>query len=142
MCRRATGERHGMSQSGWSEDFSYDYYRRILATVTTRFTPRLFRDAAQLPAWTAPSVFLRHDIDISLPPAVRMAAVEQQSGTASTYMVMPQSRLYDVSRSESARMLREIAAMGHEIGVHFDCPDEIRNGHGSLEAIESLILQD
>jgi hypothetical protein len=131
-----------MSHSGWSEDFSYDYYRRILATVADRFTPRLFRDAAQLSTWTAPSVFLRHDIDISLPPAVRMAAVERQCGTPSTYMVMTQSRLYDISRSEPARMLREIAAMGHEIGVHFDCPEELRNGNGRLETIEQLILRD
>jgi hypothetical protein len=131
--------------SGWSEDFSYDYYRRILAAVTARFTPRLFREAVQQD-WSAHCVFLRHDIDIALPPAVRMAAAERESGAVSTYMVMVHSRLYDITRGESVRLLREIAAMGHEIGVHFDCPEELRTRNGNpnsgMAAIEPLILKD
>jgi hypothetical protein len=131
-----------MTRSGWSEDFSYDYYRRMLAAVTGRFTPRLLRDAAWFSGPAAPSVFLRHDIDIALLPAMRMAALERECGAVSTYMVMVDSRLYDISQSDSRRMLREIAAMGHEIGIHFDCPDDVRNGNGNLAAIESLILRD
>ncbi len=140
--RQTTGQGDCMSDSGWCEDFSYAYYRRILAAVTSRFAPRLFREAVQLSSWTAPSVFLRHDIDISLPPAVAMAEVEREAGVVSTYMVMMESQLYDISLGDAVRMVREIAAMGHEIGVHFDCPGELRNGNGSVETIGPLILRD
>jgi hypothetical protein len=131
-----------MSSSGWSKDFSYYYYRRILTALKGRFTPRLFRDAGNLAAWSCASVLLRHDIDISLLPAVRMAVVEQEIGIRSTYMVMARSRLYDLSRADSAQTLREINAMGHELGVHFDCPDELRNEQGDIRALESFILED
>jgi hypothetical protein len=102
----------------------------------------LFRDAPRLSGWNGSSVFLRHDIDVSMDPAIRMAAVERDCGASSTYMFMTRSELYDVTRSGTARQLREIAAMGHEVGVHFDCPSELRNEQFSLDAIESLILED
>jgi hypothetical protein len=57
-------------------------------------------------------------------------------------MVMVRSRLYDVSRADSRRILQEILAMGHEVGVHFDCPEELRQDQGQIDALESPILED
>jgi hypothetical protein len=130
-----------MTTLGWAGDFTYDYYRKILKVVGTLFIPRLFREAANLPGLSG-SAFLRHDIDISLWPALRMAAIEQEQHLSSTYMVMVRSRLYDVSSTESARILSEILGMGHEVGVHFDCPEELRHDHGDISTLESSILED
>lgn len=127
---------------GWCEDFSYGYYRRVLAALGVRFTLRLLGEAKELSDWTLPSVFLRHDVDISLQPAVKLAALEHDAGVLSTYMVMARGQLYDITEADSARMLREIAAMGHEIGVHFDCPEEIRAADCGIDGVESLIVRD
>jgi hypothetical protein len=131
-----------MQAAGWSDDFSYDYYRRILCALKGRFIPRLFGDAIALSAWSGATVLVRHDVDLSLSAAVRMAAVERDLGVRSTYMVMAQSRLYDISRVEMAQILSEIHDMGHEIGVHFDCPDDLRDDDGHIDALESLIVED
>ena len=130
-----------MANTGWSGDFSYRYYRRILQALEGRFRPRLFRDSPGLSSLSG-NVFLRHDIDISLPPALRMASVEREQGMAATYMVMMRSSLYDVSGADSRRILQEILGMGHEVGVHFDCPEGLRREQGQVEALESSILED
>jgi hypothetical protein len=129
------------SQMAWSDDFSYRYYRGILNALEGRFTARLFREAPKLATLSA-SVFLRHDIDISLPPALRMAAVEEEQGLRATYMVMVRSSLYDVGRADSRAILRQILSMGHEVGVHFDCPEELRQDQGRIDDLESSILED
>jgi peptidoglycan/xylan/chitin deacetylase (PgdA/CDA1 family) len=64
--------------------------------------------------------FLRHDCDSALPAAVRMAAIEAEEGVASTYFVMLRSALYNVLAPTNARLVREILAKGHFLGLHFD----------------------
>jgi hypothetical protein len=130
-----------MTDSGWAEDFSYDYYRGMLRTLPGRFVSRLFREAPAIPTLSG-SVFLRHDIDIHLLPALRMATVEHAERISSTYMVMVRSCLYDVSSADSAHILADIISLGHEVGVHFDCPENLRQDKASLSDIESLILDD
>lgn len=127
---------------GWAGSFRYDYYRSLLSAVKERFPIRLFRDARDLSSWHHSGALLRHDIDIALPPAVRMAELEHDAGVCSTYMVMVRSVLYDVSRRESSDMLAEIIAMGHEVGVHFDCPESFRGDANEVTVLESLISDD
>lgn len=63
---------------------------------------------------------LRHDVDVSIEKAYEMASIEAKMGVSSTYFVMTTSNLYNPFSKKNVNFLREIAAMGHEIGLHFD----------------------
>ncbi len=65
-------------------------------------------------------VILRHDIDSCVEKACKMAQLEEELGIRSTYFVLVTSEFYNIAAKRNATMLREIHAMGHEIGLHFD----------------------
>ncbi len=67
-----------------------------------------------------PSLLLRHDIDFSMEYAHSMARIEADNGVKATYFVMLRSPVYSLCSRRSAHLLREIVAMGHDIGLHFD----------------------
>ena len=60
------------------------------------------------------SVILRHDIDITALPALRLARLEKQHGIQGSYY-------FRTTRfSFRPKIMREIAALGHEIGYHYE----------------------
>ena len=119
-----------MASGPWAADFSDAYFRRLLAAIRSAWRPRLFCNAAAVLRLPEKSLFLRHDVDVSPERALAMAAIEHEEGVASTYMVMNRARLYSLRTSESVRVLRQIAGLGHEIGLHFDYPDPYRTSQG------------
>lgn len=70
----------------------------------------------------AKSCILRHDIDLSIAKALQMAEYEasRPSQVESTYFVLLKTDFYNPASRKSVSMLRKIASMGHEIGLHFD----------------------
>lgn len=65
-------------------------------------------------------MFLRHDVDLSLDHALRIARRERDVGVRSTYYVLVSTSLYSVAAADSRRILAEIIGLGHHIGLHFD----------------------
>lgn len=65
-------------------------------------------------------VIWRHDVDVSMNRAVRLAEIEHQEGVVSTYFINPRSCFYSIFEPETEAMLRRIQSLGHEIGLHFD----------------------
>ena len=65
-------------------------------------------------------VILRHDIDNSLPQAVRLAELEAEEGARSTYFVLLRTDFYNPASRDGLEALRHILSLGHEIGLHFD----------------------
>ncbi len=129
-----------MSEGPWADDFSYTYYRRLLNAVREYWTPHLFRDAPRALEGMAPALFLRHDVDVSLERAVRMARVEHEQGVPTTYMVMNRAVLYSIASPAARSALAEIASLGHEIGLHYDYPDADRHAQGApAEALTESI---
>ena len=87
-----------------------------------------------------PKVILRHDIDINLNKAVRLAAIDMESGVRACYMIMVNSPLYIVEGPEARSRLKQIARMGHEIALHFDFDRRDENtGKLPMEIVEDLI---
>lgn len=122
--------------TAWGKDFSYGYYRRLVEKASAWMTLRLFREVPTLdPA--GQHLLLRHDVDCSLTEALQLAHFEARLGLRSSYFVMMHSLLYDVGQSSA---VRELAAMGHEVGVHFDCPPGCDPNDSA--AVEALIDQD
>jgi hypothetical protein len=105
----------------WDEDFSYTYLAQLYGELKRRFRLATIGDAADFVADVAhPTAFIRHDVDVSLRRARDLARMEVAWGARSTYHVMLDSPFYDVRSAESASILRELAVLGHEVGLHYD----------------------
>lgn len=63
---------------------------------------------------------LRHDIDMDIQRAVEMARLEAELGVRATYFVLISSDFYNVFSARNTAGLREITALGHSVGLHFD----------------------
>ena len=62
----------------------------------------------------------RHDVNVSMHRAVRLAEIEAESGVVATYFVNPRSAFYNLLEPEIEILARRIRSLGHEIGLHFD----------------------
>ncbi len=99
-------------------DFSYKSYLELLEYIrhlAYRIGP--FRDFPE----SGPYVILRHDIDFSVPKAEEMATLEYQKGIKSTFFVLLTSPYYSALWEDNVQSMRRIVAMGHEVGLHYDC---------------------
>ena len=65
-------------------------------------------------------LILRHDIDMSLDAALPIAEIESSLGLRAHYFVLVRTEMYNLFSAQADRVLRELAALGHEIGLHFD----------------------
>ena len=65
-------------------------------------------------------MILRHDVDLDIQPAWKLAQVEQRIDVKSTFFILVTCETYNASSSSSRKMLREMRSEGFEIGLHFD----------------------
>ena len=63
-------------------------------------------------------LFLRHDVDLSLPAAVELAELEAEAGAMATYFLMTESVFYNLASEEGRWALERLRALGHRIGLH------------------------
>jgi hypothetical protein len=61
---------------------------------------------------------LRHDVDLSLDAALRMAELEAARGATATYFLMTESVFYNLASPEGARAIERLRALGHRVGLH------------------------
>ncbi|MEK6968495.1 MAG: hypothetical protein AABX51_07760 [Nanoarchaeota archaeon] len=64
-------------------------------------------------------IVLRHDVDLSMKHALKMAETERMLGINSTYFFRV-NEIVNPFSGKNSEMLRKIAKMGHEIGLHYD----------------------
>lgn len=75
---------------------------------------------------------LRHDVDVNLEFAARMAAIEHELGFSATYFVMFRSPLYNLMSRHGAKSIARIRDFGHQVALHFDC-DAVARGERDVE---------
>ena len=63
---------------------------------------------------------LRHDVDLDLEPALRLARWEQKRGIRASFYVLTTSDCYNPFSQSGQRLLREIQECGGEIALHLD----------------------
>jgi hypothetical protein len=81
----------------------------------------------------APGAYWRHDVDVSLSAAVKMARFAQVAGVQSTFFLNPRCDFYNLFSREGEQAKRAILDAGHRIGLHCD----YRNG-----SIEEAVRRD
>jgi hypothetical protein len=63
-------------------------------------------------------VFLRHDVDLSLSAAVRMAELETEHGAFATYFLMTRSVFYNLAAADGERAIARLRELGHSVALH------------------------
>ncbi len=121
-----------MTTNYYFDDFTEDGYRACLARAAAHWRFESFGTAA-----VAPHVLWRHDVDISPNRALRLAQIEQEHGLRTTYFFLLHSDFYNCLEPAVRDLMRQIAACGHDVGLHFDVAfyPEI----GDLGALEGRI---
>jgi hypothetical protein len=94
--------------------FDLEHYRQLLAAAKAGGYRFAFFDREPEPG----ELLLRHDVDLSLDAALRLAELEAESGAHATYFLMTQSVFYNLASPEGARALARLRALGHRVGLH------------------------
>jgi len=63
-------------------------------------------------------VYLRHDVDLSLDAALRMAELEAEAGVSATYFLMSESVFYNLASREGTTAVSRLLELGHDLGAH------------------------
>ncbi len=95
------------------KDFTLQAYRAYLQAIAARFgSTVLFRD---LVGHELPATFcaLRHDVDRKPHRALAMARLEKELGLVASYY-------FRVPYTFDVQVIKEIEAMGHEVGYHYE----------------------
>lgn len=85
-----------------------------------------------------PYLFLRHDVDVSLSAALKMAKIEHEIGVKSTYFVLVSSRHYNSFDGKNSKIIKQISELGHELGLHYDVS---QYGHRNEDIVNSLTIE-
>ena len=93
-----------------------------------------------------PIVLLRHDIDCEIERALPLARIEAGLGVRSTFFLMIRADLYNIFSESASAAVRQILALGHRLGLHFDMAayPELDNPADIAQAVwrEASILAD
>lgn len=73
-------------------------------------------------------LFLRHDVDLSLDAALRLARLEFQLGARATYFLMTESVFYNLGSEEGRSAIAELRELGHAVGLHACWPNAVTDG--------------
>lgn len=99
--------------------YSLPHYRHLLRRARARYwLPKVKEVARGLPA--RDFLLIRHDVDITPHAARIMAGVEKEEGVETTYYFRLHAPSYNLLEPASAGILREVAALGHEVGLHYE----------------------
>lgn len=109
-------DREGVSERC---EYSLPHYRHLLRRAKARYWLPLAREVARgRPA--REFLLIRHDVDITPWSAQTMAEVEHEEGVHTTYYFRLHAPYYNLFDSGSMNAVQAIAAMGHEVGLHYE----------------------
>lgn len=94
--------------------FDLAHYRELLEAARAGGYRFAFFDRDPQPG----DLLLRHDVDLSLAAAVRLAELEAEAGVAATYFVMTESVFYNLASPEGEAALAQLRELGHRVGLH------------------------
>lgn len=100
-----------------SDEFTLGGYRALVEALMSRgYVVRGFGDAQP----DHQHLILRHDVDMTLESACRLATVEHELDVRATYFPLLRTEMYNAFSDQAAKQLGRLLDLGHEIGLHFD----------------------
>jgi hypothetical protein len=103
--------------------FDLDHYGELIEAAKAGGYRFAFFDA---PPETG-TVILRHDVDLALDAALRMAELEAEAGAAATYFLMTQSEFYNLAAPSGVEAIERLRELGHRVGLHAVWPAVAHN---------------
>jgi hypothetical protein len=94
--------------------FDLDHYRELLDAARSGGYRFAFFDRDPHEG----DLLLRHDIDLSLEAALRVAELEAEAGAGATYFLMTESVFYNVASTEGQAAIQRLRELGHRVGLH------------------------
>lgn len=120
-------------------EFSLDGYRELLSAFkNTGYSFCTFECIESSMAERKPFVLLRHDIDISLRPALEFARIEHECGIQATYFVLLRSPFYNVLSRPNGEIMLQMHHYGHQIALHVDLTTYNGDCSRALEEVSVL----
>ena len=113
------------------DDFTEAAFRQVIRAAKLRYT---FEDYGT--ETDESHVLWRHDVDYSVHRALSLARIEAENDVRATYFFLLHSELYNLLELEVFRRAREIVALGHAVGVHFDA-----GFYGGFDSEDSLAVK-
>jgi hypothetical protein len=122
--------------------FSYVEYAQIIQS----FMP-IIRDFDVMDDESTDVAFcvIRHDIEFSLPKAVRLAELDAQLGIPSTFFVQVKNGAYNPLAPRNARLIRSLHKSSDQVGLHFYISDIGENDVGEIVRqleFQTMVLED
>lgn len=99
--------------------YSLPHYRHLLRLAQERYWLPLVREVARgVPDRSF--LLIRHDVDITPWSALRMAELEHGMGVHTTWYWRLHAPFYNLMDGAVVDAVRAVAAMGHEVGLHYE----------------------
>lgn len=130
----ASRQRHADHRAEFA-DFTEASYRNILRLARSRYRFARFGEGG-----VDRHVLWRHDIDVSIKRALRLAEVEAEEGCHATYFLFLRCPFYNLMNELTANQARQIVALGHDIGLHFD-PAQYQEGLSPEALVEAIVAE-
>ncbi len=106
-------------------------YKKIIRLAAEKFSQVCFEDlSVELDRF----MLWRHDVDIDLARASKIAEIDESAGFRSCFFLNISSEFYNIHDYKSQKILTQIFSLGHELGVHLDL--RLTNPMSFLERLE------
>jgi hypothetical protein len=83
------------------------------------------------------SLVIRHDIDVDVTAALRMAELEQENGIISTYFISMRSPFYNPFSLPNVSKINQIHQLGHDIATHINVKLTVGNPLDDIRILQS-----
>lgn len=98
-------------------DFTFDCYKKLLEKIVDNgYRISDFHEFEK----DGKICVLRHDVDLCVDSAVKIAKLENQMGITSTYYILLNTEFYNLQYTPTCDKIKEIIKYNHKIGLHFD----------------------
>lgn len=119
------------------DDFTETEYRNLLRLAKENWEFVSFPDfqkGGRICLW-------RHDIDVSVHRAYRLAQIEAEEGVKATYFVHLHSKFYNAMEDVVMEKLSGILELGHMLGLHFDPQVYVSRTQSRQQALDLISFE-